>query len=107
MSGLEIARFVEHIVCGQQHFALFEEDFSVGNESGTIGHWFTSIVLCPADVTDERWQRNFLRQAKEFLLIEFIECGALRQVLRRITAEAELGEDGQFGSARLGFMRQL
>src|SRR4029077_5511125 len=53
VSGLEIARFIEHVVRGQQHLALLENNFSVGDESRGIRHWLPGVVLCLTDVPDK------------------------------------------------------
>jgi len=36
-------------------------------------------------------------------LIAFGEGGALDEILRRVAADAEFGEDGEFGAAGFGF----
>ena len=86
MSGLKITRLIKHVVCGQQHFALFEENFSVSDQGCAICNRFSSVVLRAANVTDERRNRNLLSQASELFLIKFVERRALGEILRRITA---------------------
>ena len=101
--GLEVARLVEDVVGGQQHFALLEKNFSVGDERGGIGNGFAGIVHGVADESDEGWQRDFFGEADEFLLVSLGERWALDEVLRRVSADAELRKDGEVGAAFLGF----
>ncbi len=101
--GLEVARLVEDVVGGQQHFALLEKNFSLGDERGGVRHGLAGGVHGVADEADERWQRDFFGEADEFLLVALGERWALDEVLRRVAADAEFGKDGEIGAAFLGF----
>ena len=107
VGGLEVARLVEHIVGGEQHFSLFEEYAAVRDKCGAVRHRFAGVVLRPAYVADERWQRNRFRQTCECLQVAFDERRALHQILRRIAAETKLREQSEFRTAGLCFAGQF
>src|ERR1700722_3050863 len=56
--GLKVARFVEDIVRGEEHFALLEKNFAVGDECCGVGYGFAGFVHGVAYESHERWERD-------------------------------------------------
>ena len=65
MSGLEITRFIEHVVGGQQHFSLFEEHLAVANKAAEFATGLpVSPELCPR--SRPGWAAGLLRETAQF-----------------------------------------
>ena len=93
MRGLEVARFVEDVVGRQQHFALLEEDFSSGDQSRRVRDGLAGLIHCVANEAYDRGYGNGLCQPHQRFLIVLDKGWPFDEVLRRISAKAQFGED--------------
>src|SRR5580693_5273249 len=103
---LEIPRFVEDIIGGQQHLALLEDDASPAKHRGLIGDGLPCSVLHAPGVTDDSGQGYLCGEINQLPVVSLDECGALQKVLGKIAAKAELGKYGQVGAALLRLSSQ-
>ena len=68
---------------------------------------FSLLLLHAPGITDDCRQRKLLRQLLQFLEVSIDEGGPFQQILRRIAAQAKLGENtARFGPALLALLRQ-
>ena len=101
--GLEVTRFVEDVVGGQQHFVLLENDAAVRPEARRRSRRLAGWDVGARGVADQDGQRRFLRETGDLVAIAFEEAGAFEQIQREIAADAEFGKDGEIGAAVFGF----
>ena len=104
----EVARFVEHVVVGQQHFALPEQNFAALNQRRPVHRLLAGFRLRAPHVTADDAQaeiRGFARQAFQLALRAFDETGFFHQIARRVAGEGELGKHHHFGAASGGIAR--
>ena len=101
--GLEIARLVEDVVGGQQHLVLLEGHAAFGEQSGGVPGGFAGGGMGARGVANQDGQGRFLSERGDGGAVAFEEGRALEQVLRKIAAQAEFGENGQIGAAAFGF----
>ena len=101
VGGLEVARFVEDIVGGQQHFVLLEEDLPIGEQGGGVGDWLAGSCLGAAYDSRRGWERDLLPARRSTSRLRSRKAGPLEQIVRKIAADAEFGEDGEVGAAMI------
>ena len=104
--GLEVARLIEDIVGGQQHFALLKNDAALGDEGRFVGDGFSVAVFYAAGVAHDGRQRQLGGQLFQLLVISIDEGGAFEEVLGQVSAQAKLGKNGQIGAALVSGVRQ-
>jgi hypothetical protein len=110
VAGLKVARLVEDVVGGEEHLGLFEDDATFRNESGFIGDGLPCPVVIrihAAGVANDGRERHLLGDVLQSFMIAANERGPLQKIQRKISADAEFGEDGEIGAAALGYAGQL
>ncbi len=103
--GIEVAPLVEDIVGGQERLAHDVGHPAAVDQGGAVVETAPVGRLAPLGEPDQRRGRPAgprRGQRVERGARRLDERGTLEQVLGRIPAERQLGEDGQRGAARLG-----
>src|SRR6266851_5400271 len=104
---LKVPRLVEYIVGRQQHLALLKHNSASAQQRRFVGHRFARGILDAPSVADEARQRNFRRKFFQFIQVPVEKGWTFQKILRRITAEAELGKNSKVRSSLLGLSSQV
>ena len=109
VTGLEIARLVEDVVGGKKHFGLLEDDAAFEDEGSFVGDGLPCPVMVGIDsasIADDGGERHLGGDAVEGVVIALDEGGTLEEIEGKVTADAELGKDGEVGTESLGLFRK-
>ena len=87
---MEITRFIEHVVRGQQHLALLENDFAAAQQRCLVGDRFQRAVLHSAHESNNRRNRQRPGQRLQLFLVSIDKSRPLEQILGWVSTEAEL-----------------
>jgi len=64
-------------------------------------------MVAAAGIANQDGQRRLGSQAHDFFAVAFEETGALEEIERKITADAEFREDGEVGAGSFGLVGHL
>ena len=104
IAWLEVAGLVEHVVGGQEHFALLEDDAALANQRGFVGNGLPCpAVVQAAGVANDGRERHLRGNFLQRVVIALNKRGAFQKVEREIAADTEFREDREFRAALLGF----
>jgi hypothetical protein len=104
----EIARLVEHVVGGQQHFGLTKQNVAARQHGGAVGSALTCGRFGGADVAGDHAKRQsggLGRQTFQLAAGSLHKRGLLDQIARRITCDRKFRENHHLRAGRGGFAR--
>ena len=110
IAGKEIAGFIENVVGGKKHLALFEDNAALGDEGGFIGNRLPGRVVVLVDasgVADDSRKWHLGGDLLECFVIALDEGGTFEKIKGKIPADAEFGEDSEVSAATPGFGRKM